>query len=77
MTGAVNNAVNLNDFAANDVKDKVGFDNKDAIPRIFKFVISWYMAKKWINFKTPDALVELFDKSFGIGRTIIRNPVED
>ena len=77
MTGAVNNAANLNDFAANDVKYKVGFDNKDAIPRIFKFVISWYMAKKWINSKTADALVELFDKSFGIGRTIIRNPVED
>ncbi len=77
MTGALNNPVNLNDFAANDVKDKVGFDNKDPIPRIFKFVISWYMAKKWINSKTADALVELFDKSFGIGRTIIRNPVED
>ncbi|MCJ7704909.1 MAG: hypothetical protein MUO28_05150 [Desulfobacterales bacterium] len=77
MTRALNNAVNLNDFAANYVKYKVGFDNKDAIPRTFKFVISWDVAKKWMSSKPADALVELFDKSCGVGRTIIRNPVED
>ncbi|OGP73668.1 MAG: hypothetical protein A2V86_02585 [Deltaproteobacteria bacterium RBG_16_49_23] len=77
MTGALNNAVNLNDFSANDVKYKVGFDNKDVITRTFKFVISWQAAKKWMSSKPADALVEFSNKSGGIGRTIIRNPVED
>lgn len=73
----MDNTVNFYGFAADDVECKIGFYNKDAIACIFEFVILWQPAKKWMNCKTADVLIEFINKSCSTSRTVICDPVED
>ncbi len=69
--------MNFNGLGTNYIEYKVGFDDKDAIPQVFEFFISWYPAKKRVHFKTSNTLIDFFDKTCASFRTITRNPVKD
>ena len=73
----MNDTVNFNAFATNDVEYEVGFDNKDTITRVFEFVIAWYPAKKRVHLKTANTVIEFLDKCCGVSWTVTCNPVED
>ncbi len=69
--------MDLNSFASDDVEYEVGFDDKDPITRVSEFVISRYPAKKGVDFKTTNTLIEFFDKRRRVTWTVACNPVED
>lgn len=73
----MDDTMNFNGFATDDVEYEVGFDDKDAITRVSEFVISRYPAKKGVDFKTTNTLIEFFDKRCGITWTVTCNPVKD
>jgi hypothetical protein len=52
------NSVNFDSFATNNIEHKVGFDNKNTIAETFKLVISWYVSKKRVSLKIANALIE-------------------
>ena len=73
----MNNTMNFDGFAANHVESKIGFNDKDPITRTLELVIFWYPPKKRMSCNIADLLVELFNESVGISRTVICDPVED
>ena len=73
----MNNSLNFDGFATNDIKGKVGFDNKNAITGTSELVISWYVSKKRVSLKVADPLVEVINKGRRIRRAVICDPVED
>ena len=73
----MNNTVNFDGIAANDVECKIGFYNKDTITRTFEFIIFWGPSKERLCRKAADLLVEFFDERGGIGWAVICDPVKD
>jgi hypothetical protein len=41
--------MNLNDLAANEVENKVGFHDQNPISHILELFITWYMPKEWVS----------------------------
>ena len=73
----MNNTMNLDGFATNDVEYEVGFNNEDTITRALELIISWYSTKQGMSFKVANALIKHIDKSRSIRWTVVCNPVED
>lgn len=69
--------MNLNGLAANDVENKVGFDNEDEITRAFELIVSRDSTKKRMGFQITNKLIKLIDKCCCPRRTVMGNPVED
>jgi hypothetical protein len=76
IPGAMNNTMNFNDFATNQVEYEIGFNDKDSITRILEFFVTWYMTEEGVCFEVADTLIEFFNKGCRICWTVICDPVE-
>ena len=73
----MNNTVNFDGFSANHVECKIRFNDKNTITRTFEFIVFWCPPQKGMCRKAADVLIKFFNKSGGIVRTVICDPIED
>ena len=62
IAGSVNNAMNLDSLAADDVKDEIILDDEDPIPVFTKFRMSGYSSQKRMMFELRDTFIQSVDK---------------
>ena len=77
IAGTVNDTVDLDGIAPDEVEDKVGFHHKDPIPRTSESRISRNAAEVRVTAQATDPAIELFDESRGSSRTVCRDEIQD
>jgi hypothetical protein len=77
IAGSVNNTMNLDSLATDDVEDEIGFDNQDPIPIFTKFGMSRCSSQKRMMFKLCDTFIQSVDKRKGPAGTVFCDELQN